>query len=540
MVHVLRTAKRLLLGLLSLLVSGCGDVPLPASKQVADKPPVKAPQPPPKAVKRPSPERRNPPAPRQATEADAPKSQTAEAQAVKKIGALITQSVEVGPTLVIWLLDRTPSSREMVHNVAEAAKTFYDSAESKELLSTAGAPLLTAIITFDEQAHFALDPPVSDGVRIQEALSQISPSESFREMPLTALKQSLEKYLPLRTSDRREFVVVLVTDEAGHDPQVCDELIETTRRHLIPLYVLGLPAPWGQSNPYSSNPKALETATDDSQPMIGPDSHQSERVDIENWTAHYATRENTEFVDSGFGPFALERLCRASRGQFLALRPAESGFGYRSSSALAWPSGGELRFEEGVVGRYAPDYVSTADYQKLLAENKARAALCEAAKLPKVAIEGTPAERFPKDSEAKMANKLSAAQKFAASNSPRVDRFYEVLAPGEADRAKLTSPRWQAEFDLAFGRVLANKARLDGYNSMLAALKRGKTFENERSSEWILEPADHFETESTIRRMADKAKEYLGRVTTDHPGTPWAKIAAEELKLPLGWQWREK
>jgi hypothetical protein len=198
-----------------------------------------------------------------------------------------------------------------------------------------------------------------------------------------------------------------------------------------------------------------------------------------------------------------------------------------------------LRFDDGIANRYAPDYVSAADYQQLLAENKARAVLVEAARLPKVAIEGTPGSRFPKAAEAKLANQLSAAQKFAASNSPRVDRLYEILAPGEADRAKLTSPRWQAEFDLAFGRVLANKARLDGYNSMLAALKRGKTFTKETSTEWILEPADHFETESTIKRMADKARQCLDRVIQEHPGTPWAKIAEEELKLPLGWQWRE-
>jgi hypothetical protein len=117
--------------------------------------------------------------------------------------------------------------------------------------------------------------------------------------------------------------------------------------------------------------------------------------------------------------------------------------------------------------------------------------------------------------------------------------LHEILAKGESDRAKLTSPRWQAEFDLAFGRVLANKARLDGYNSMIAALKRGKPFQNPQSKAWLLSPADNFETESTIKKTADKAKTYLERVVNEHPQTPWAKIAEEELKLPLGWTWEE-
>src|SRR5437667_3207274 len=154
-------------------------------------------------------------------------------------------------------------------------------------------------------------------------------------------------------------------------------------------------------------------------------------------------------------------------------------------------------------------------------------------------MEGTPGSRFPKEAEAKMAKQMSAAQQFAARNLPSVERLYDVLIKGESDRAKLTSPRWQAEYDLAAGRVLANKARLDGYNSMIAALKRGKTFQNPESKAWKLEPADNFETESTIKKMADKAKMYLDRVIHEHPGTPWAKIPEEELKLSLGWVWQE-
>jgi hypothetical protein len=105
-----------------------------------------------------------------------------------------------------------------------------------------------------------------------------------------------------------------------------------------------------------------------------------------------------------------------------------------------------------------------------------------------------------------MAKQTSQAQQFAARNLPELDRLLALLLPGEADRDKLTGPRWQAEFDLAIGRVLANKARLDGYNSMIAVLKRGKTFQNENSNSWMLEPADSFETESTIKRMGERAK----------------------------------
>src|SRR5262249_22774083 len=148
--------------------------------------------------------------------------------------------------------------------------------------------------------------------------------------------------------------------------------------------------------------------------------------------------------------------------------------------------------------------------------------LVEAAKLPKLKLDGQPSVEFKKDTEAKMANKMSEAQRYAARNSPTVDHLCELLLKGEADRAKLTSPRWQAEFDLALGLALATKTRLDGYNSMIAALKRGKNFEKPDSKTWALVPADNYETESTIKKQADKAKMYLERVIHDHPGTPWA------------------
>jgi hypothetical protein len=209
-------------------------------------------------------------------------------------------------------------------------------------------------------------------------------------------------------------------------------------------------------------------------------------------------------------------------------------------SARSWPTGDELRFDDNVAGKYAPEYVSETDYRKLVAENKARAALCEAAKLEKVVIQGSPGSRFPKAADAQMARQLNQAQQFAAHNLPAVDRLHSILAQGEADRATLTGARWQAEYDLAFGRVLANKVRLDGYNSMIAALKRGKSFQKTESTTWVLESADNYETESTIKRLADKTKMYLDRVIQEHPGTPWAKIAEEELRLPLGWAWREE
>jgi len=247
---------------------------------------------------------------------------------------------------------------------------------------------------------------------------------------------------------------------------------------------------------------------------------------------------NLEFIDSGFGPYALERLCRSGGGQFLAIRPdSHSDYGFQGGGF--WPNGSELRFDSENPAKYAPEYVSAEEYRKLLAENKARQALVNAALLPKLRITDSPDRQFAKSNEAQLKRTLDRAQQYAAKNAPVVDKLYDVLAAGEGDRTKLTSPRLQAQFDLAMGRAAAAKARIDGYNSMIAALKRGKTFANESSSAWIIEPADAYETESTIKKLAERAKTCLQRVIDEHPGTPWAKIAEAELQSPMGWTWKE-
>jgi hypothetical protein len=244
-------------------------------------------------------------------------------------------------------------------------------------------------------------------------------------------------------------------------------------------------------------------------------------------------------MDSGFGPFGLEWLCRATGGRYLALRPDTSEFAFVSALNLQWPSPGAPRFDPEIMRRYAPDYVSLADYQVLLA-NKARRALHEAAKLGEAELAEFPETSFKKGDEATMARVLSQAQQVAAKLEPMANRWYETLEKGEADRAKVTEPRWQAGFDLAMGRAAAVKAKVDGYNSMLATLKRGKTFQNAGSTAWLLEPADSVEGASALQKMIDKSKMYLTRVVTEHPGTPWAKLAEKELQTPCGWKWTER
>jgi hypothetical protein len=227
----------------------------------------------------------------------------------------------------------------------------------------------------------------------------------------------------------------------------------------------------------------------------------------------------------------MERLCRATEGRFLRTR---------SAGAADWQTGEDGEISPQLLKKYAPDYVSEAEYRKILAENKACQALHDAAQLPPARVLIAPTYDFRKEEEAAMARALSNAQRAPAENQAALERLHQTLAAGEPDRSQLARPRWQASFDLAYGRACAARARNEGYNHMLAVLKNGKASSKPDSNTWSLKHAEGIAGRSDLDKMAKTAKILLERVIKDHAGTPWAALAKRELETPCGWEWMER
>jgi hypothetical protein len=114
----------------------------------------------------------------------------------------------------------------------------------------------------------------------------------------------------------------------------------------------------------------------------------------------------------------------------------------------------------------------------------------------------------------------------------------QTLLAGEKDRSRIDEPRWRAGYDLAMGRALAAQVRTAGYNVMLAEIKQGASFQNEKNNTWVLRSDDAF-ADTSLEKAAAKAKTYLQRVVEENSGTPWAMLAERELATPLGWRWDE-
>ena len=468
--------------------------------------------------------------------------------AIDWITQRILESLDERETLVVWMFDSSVSlalQREVVRNKFDQIYRELGIVEangSPVFEKYTDKPLLTVVGSFGEQIEFLTPKPTDDLQEIKDAVKNIKMDRKGIEYVFRAVGASVDRYKRYRTTSnpKRNVMVVVFTDEVGDDVNQLEATIRKCRNAAVPVYVVGVPAPFGRSEvqiKYVDPDPNYDQTPQWGRVNQGPESLMPERIKI-RFAGNQMGPEIP--IDSGFGPFALCRLCYETGGGYLAVHPnRQVGSKINRYKVKNLASHLEYFFDSEVMRSYAPEYVSVGKYKRMLSENPARAALNRAAEMSWLAPVDKPRLTFPRQSEAQLSQILFEAQKSAAKLSAQVDRVYGAIKPGEEFANQLIRPRWKAGFDLAMGRILAIKVRTDGYNAMLAKAKRGMKFKR-NSDTWVLKPSDEFTTGSTLAKEGKKAKEYLTRVVEDHPGTPWALLAKRELSSPLGWTWDER
>jgi hypothetical protein len=472
----------------------------------------------------------------------------AAAGAVDRITHEILLSMDERPTLVAWLFDQSGSLKPQRETIAKRFDRVYKelgvikASGNDAFKQHGGQPLLTSIAEFGSSIKLLTPKPTDDLEEIKAAVRGIEddPNGNGKENVFQSVGFLAEKFRHHRlASPRRNVMIVVFTDEAGDDIEALDAAVDTCRKYEMPVYVIGVPAPFGREVAYvkyvDPDPK-FDQSPQKAPVHQGPESLLPERLML----LFGGTPKDEEQVDSGFGPFGLSRLAYDTGGLYFTVHPNRDA----DKKTEAWDTAAMSSyiskfFDERVMRNYRPDYVPVKQYYELLKTNKACAALVEASQLSAT----TPMEnvrlRFPRADDGQFAKDLSNAQREAAKLEPKIEALTAILRQGERDREKVTTPRWQAGYDLAIGRALAVKVRTEGYNAMLAAAKQGMKFKDEKNDTWDLKSTITVSVNSALAKDADDAKKYLSRVVTDHKGTPWAMDAEKELRQPFGWEWRE-
>lgn len=446
--------------------------------------------------------------------------------AVDRLTIEIEASLRQENTLVVWLFDATPSMKERREAIAERFDSVY---RQLGILGVANrGALKTAVATFGRTVEYLTRRPVDDVAAVQKAIHKIKddgdPDKDSVENVFGACLNAAERFRSFRTGtkDRRRVMIVAVTDERGSDFGRVEEAIVKLRKLGMRVYCVGDDAVFGREKHFF-----LHIFHDGyhglGYTLRGPETARLENVQLPFWG-----RGGYGEITSGFGPYALCRLCSETGGMFLI------------SEEMAGP-----KFDQAVLRNYLPDYRPLREYEAERGRNAAKAALVQAAVLS--AQDGSAAERIPQprmqfraDNDNTFRQQISEAQKPLAELDYRLTELHTLLEVGEKSRSQLDTPRWRATFDLALGRVLAMRARALGYNVILAEMKTlPRQFQTPGDNTWRIVPASEEHAPPRSQKFAKRAREYLEGVIEEHRGTQWALLAREELTSPMAWDWQE-
>jgi len=381
--------------------------------------------------------------------------------------------------------------------------------------------LKTAIVGFSDKTNFYTEDAIDDVDEAVKLVRGIKPANTPKENVFTAVEQATKRFMKYRRM-RRNVMMIVVTDERGDDyaSGKLESVIALTQRNGVRVYCVGNAAPFGRPNgyvmyTYPEDGYTVPVAVDQ-----GPETVYAERLDLPFWGPRSGDLRQ---MTAGYGPYALTRLCVETKGRFL----------------IADQSGSH-RFDPHTMRNYLPDYRPIRDYEKQLVTNKAKGALVKVASDTFQKKVPVPLTVFRADTDNALRIEVTDAQKPFAIFDYELNELLGQLSQGEKDRSKLDTPRWQASYDLAMGRLLAMRVRAFGYQMMMAQMKSNpKSFEKEGSNTWQLVGTEDITTGPSVKKMAKKAKEYLTRVIDDHGGTPWALLAEREMSSPFGWKWQE-
>jgi len=444
----------------------------------------------------------------------------------------IAQNMQERRVLVVWLVDGSGSLTKQRQAIASRLKRIYGELEAlqkTELIPRLEEPLLSSVVSFGERTNFLIPEPTADFQTIQNALNNVPVDESGVENVFTAVGQVVSRWSKYRTERGRRIMIITVTDESGDDYEKSLELSIARAKHYgAKVYVIGPSAVFGRRTgfvPYRApeNGKMYRLPVD-----IGPESVVISQVPLPFWF----NGPQYEYLSSGFGPYALTRLVRETGGVYFMTN--------MTTTTGLTPFG---TYDPQALKPYQPiyDYASPKAYMKMLNKYPLRKAVVLAARMRtdefiEQNLKGTPRLDLRVQSRT-FKRQLSDIQKSVAQSTFAVESLLQAF-PSDIEKYYDQEPslRWRMTFNLAYGRLLAHKVRCYEYNFACAHLKNTLSTKDVETkvNHFIFRPDKQLNFAPQAKRSFNRSREYLQRILDEAPGTPWALLAAREMKDPLG------
>lgn len=445
--------------------------------------------------------------------------------------------------MVVWLFDESESMRDdratirdQFHKIYEELK-IAQAQQDKKGKANKEAFIQTVILSYGSTIHTLTKRPTADISEIQTAIDKVPDDKTGEENLMRSLKHAMDTYTRPARVQKRKLVIIVVTDESGDDGDGVEGVLEASRRAKAPIYFMTRESIFGY--PYASQ-TWVDKETGISFPVRvrrGPETAYPECLQYDG------LHERWDSYSSGFGPYEMTRLARESGGVLYILPGSEK--------RLRGAGGLDMKrvFDNIAMKEYEPLLLSRRNYHAERQKSEFRNTIWN------VINDLNPFQRseikvrehhysIKPDEFKKHSNTAFKNAKLAFAELTKAIAELEKIRPL---RAKESSTRWRASYDLAYAQCLAYQVRL--FQAMLAIDQFNKQFPKPKkadTNEWDLRrvkeliPPDpqvvkatgvNLEALDKQKAMANKLFKEIQKV---HQGTPWAQRAKREFDQGYG------
>jgi hypothetical protein len=482
--------------------------------------------------------------------------------ALSRITQELVRMMRERKVMAVWLFDESESMKDDQQEIASEFHKVYEELgiqqQQDKALKKKGEVLMTSILGFGDRINLLTPTPTGDIRKIQQAIQKISIDRTGNENMCRSIAHVLDQFTPLARKQKRQLVVIVVSDESPTDHIQIEQAILRAKKAKAPIYVLGREAIFGY--PYARLRWKDPVYGLNHWVRIdrGPETAFPECLQYDGMHARW------DSFSSGFGPYSQVRLAKHSGGIFFMLPGEEE----QLDGAGAFE---KRRFASLAMKEYEPLLLSRREYAQQVTARPFR-----------VAISGIIARLNPNQYPliATHDAKLNIQQHHYSVDAMEFRRqaveagqrtframglFSEAIAILDKNnplRDRENSQRWRANFDLIRAQCYAYRVRL--FQFMLVLDKHAVDFpkrKNLKSNRWhfnrsremvapdsvqygrvqvqlkIKAKRESFLTE--MKEQQDQANRLFQIVLNEHPGTPWARRAQWELDHGYGMNVRE-
>ncbi|MBL8827670.1 MAG: VWA domain-containing protein [Planctomycetaceae bacterium] len=453
------------------------------------------------------------------------------AEAMDRMTQEILAKLAKGKVLVVWAMDQSESMNDDREEILSRIDRVYQ--ELGIASSAKGDALATAVTSYGKDFAVHTRRPTSNTTEIMDAMRAVPNDPSGIEMQCQAIGQAIQTFRGQAQTGQRQMMLIVVTDESG-DPtsnvQYLESTIAEAKAARCPIYVLGREAVFGYPYAYMTwtDPKKPEWGTFYLQIERGPETPFPEQLQWDGF------RKRNDAHPAGFGPYEQARMARQTGGVFFMLPSPEVRLLHRSNAKYALEA----------MRPYLPDLSARSDYVAERDKFEMRAIIWKiindlnpwnTALARKLEPQGT----FSID-KAEFAKAAATEMQEAKQIIVYLQEAEKALERIKPLRARESSPRWRANFDMIYGQVLAYQVRLYEYGARLQLQTvNPKPIKNilgpkRPTNYWGIANTNKTITDEITKEKRELAQQVLQQIIAEHSGTPFATRAEWELKRSFG------